>query len=130
MNTHTRTPFTLHPYVRSLLLGVGIGVVTATLLLLLCAAVIARVAVPGGAIPPMAVAAMGIGSLVGGCAVGRSAKRHGLWLGAVCGTLLYLILLIAGLIRTGDVAVGYAAIKWAVLTVCSAAGGVWSVNRR
>lgn len=129
MNTHTRTPFTLHPYVRSLLLGVGIGVVTATLLLLLCAAVIARVAVPGGAIPPMAVAAMGIGSLVGGCAVGRSAKRHGLWLGAVCGTLLYLILLTVGLAR-GGVSPAYAAIKWAVLTVCSAAGGVWSVNRR
>ena len=129
MNTQTRTRLSLHPYVKSLLLGLGVGVVTATLLLLLCALVITRVAVPGEAIPPMAVAAMGIGSLVGGCAVGLSAKQHGLLLGAVCGTLLYLILLILGVSR-GGVAPAYAALKWAVLTVCSAAGGVLGVNRR
>lgn len=129
MNTQTRTRLSLHPYVKSLLLGLGVGVVTATLLLLLCALVITRVAVPDQAILPMAVTAMGIGSLVGGCAVGLSAKQHGLLLGAVCGTLLYLILLILGVSR-GGVAPAYAALKWAVLTVCSAAGGVWSVNRR
>ena len=129
MNTHTRTKIPLPPFPRALLLGVGVGVIAATLLLLLGAVLIGRLAVPVGAATPMALVAIGVGGLAGGCAAGLSAGRHGLWLGVACGTLLYLILLIAGLAR-GGIAPTYALIKWAVLTVCSAAGGVWSVNRR
>ena len=127
MNTHTR--LSLPPFVRPLLIGLCVGVVTATLLLLLCALLVYKMTLPLGALTPMALVSTGLGGLAGGIAVGLSAKQHGLLMGAVCGTLLYLILLIAGLAR-GGVAPAYAALKWAVLTVCSAAGGVWSVNRR
>lgn len=127
MNAHTR--LSLSPFVKPLLIGLCVGVVTSTLLLLLCALLVYKMALPMGALTPMALAATGLGSLAGGIAVGLCAGQRGLLMGAVCGTLLYLILLIAGLAR-GGVAPAYAALKWAVLTVCSAAGGVWSVNRR
>ena len=127
MSVHT--PFRLPPIVKSLLIGLCIGVVTATLLLLVGALLIYKMDLPLGVTTPLALVAIGIGGLLGGGAVGLSAKQQGLLLGAVCGTLMYLILLIAGLAR-GDIAPGYAAIKWAVLAVCSAAGSVWGVNRR
>jgi putative membrane protein (TIGR04086 family) len=71
-----------------------------------------------------------LGALVGGAVAGLCHKQKGLLIGAVCGTLMALILLVVGWVHTGGVALGYAALKWAVLTVCSAAGGLWSVNRR
>ena len=126
---NTRNRLSLPPFVKPLLIGLCVGVVTATLLLLLCALLVYKMTLPIGALTPMALVATGLGSLAGGIAVGLSAKQSGLLMGAVCGTLVYLILLIAGLAR-GGVAPGYAALKWAVLTVCSAAGGVWGVNRR
>ena len=128
MNTHTR--FSLPPLLRALLLGVAVGAVTATGLLLLCALLTVRLDLPSGAVTPMALSAVGLGALCGGVTVGLCHRQKGLLVGAMCGTLLYLILLTAGLARGGGLALGYAALKWAVLTVCSAAGGVWSVNRR
>ena len=128
MNTRTATP--LSSLLKPILIGLGVGVVTATGILLLFAWLVYQLTLPLGALPPMAVTAVGVGGFVGGLTAGLIGKERGLLTGTACGALLYLILLIAGLIRTGDVAVGYAAIKGAVMTVCSAAGGVLGVNRR
>lgn len=127
---NTRTPSPLSPLLKPILIGMGVGAVAATGFMLLSALLVYKLSLPLGAMPPMAVAAMGLGSFVGGIAAGLSTKERGLLMGATCGALLYLILLIAGLARTGHVALGYAAVKWAVMTVCSAAGGVLGVNRR
>lgn len=127
---NTRTPSPLSPLLKPILIGMGVGAVAATGFMLLSALLVYKLSLPLGAMPPMAVAAMGLGSFVGGIATGLSTKERGLLMGATCGALLYLILLIAGLARTGHVALGYAAVKWAVMTVCSAAGGVLGVNRR
>ena len=51
-------------------------------------------------------------------------------LGALCGTLVYLLLLLTGLLRSGSIEGGYALIKWAVLTVCGAVGGLIGVSRK
>ena len=128
MSAHTR--FHLPPYAKSLLIGLCVSVVVTTGLLLLSALLLYKLTLPDGATAPIAVAAMGLGCLIGGGAAGLSAKKQGMIIGAVCGTLLYLLLLTAGLIHTGGTAIGYAALKWAVCTVCSAIGGVWGVNRR
>ena len=130
MHTHNRVPDRLSRWLRPVLTGVSIGVVCATLCLLLFALLIYKLPIPTAAVTPLAVAAMGLGGFVGGLAVGLGAKQRGLLAGAVCGTLLFLVLFIAGVARGDGVAWGYAAVKWAVLTVCSAAGGVLGVNRR
>ena len=127
---NTRTPSPLSPRLKSVLIGLGVGAVAATGFMLLSALLVYQLALPLGTLPPIAVIATGLGCLAGGIAAGLSAKENGLALGAICGVLLYLILLIAGLARTGHVAFGYAAVKCAVMTVCSAVGGVLGVNRR
>ena len=126
----TRTASHLPPFVTALLIGLCVGVVTATLFLLFSALLIYKTDLPLGVVTPLAVTAISLGGLSGGIATGLSHKQNGLLLGAVCGTLLYLILLIAGLARGGTLAPAFAALKWAVVTVCSAAGSVWGVNRR
>ena len=130
MHTHNRAPDHLSPWLRPVLTGVSVGVVCATLLLLLFALLIYKLPIPTAAVTPLAVTAMGLGGFAGGFAAGLSGRQRGLLMGAICGTLLLLVLLIAGLIRGDGVAWGYAAVKWAVLTVCSAAGGVLGVHRR
>ena len=130
MHTHKHVPTRLSSWLRPVLTGVGVGVVCATLFLLLFALFVYKLPLPTAIVTPLALAAMGLGGLAGGFAAGLCVKRQGWLVGAVCGTLLYVILLIAGVARGEDIAWGYALLKWAVLTVCSAAGGVLGVNRR
>ena len=68
MNTHTRTqsPLPLRP----ILIGLGIGVVSATLMLLVFALLIYKLSLPDGAVTPLALVAIGIGCAAGGFAAG------------------------------------------------------------
>lgn len=120
----------LQRWLTPLLIGLCVGVVVGTLLLLGAALLLQSAQLPAGALSPLALTAAGIGALAGGCAAALAAKERGLLIGAVCGTLLYLLLLIAGWARLGGADAGYACLKWAVLTVCGAVGGLIGVNRK
>lgn len=130
MSTPNRAPARLSPWLRPVAIGVCVGAVCVTLFLLLFALLLYKLSVPLSAVTPLALAALGLGGLAGGLVAGLCRRQHGLAVGAVCGTLLTLLLLIVGLARGAGWSPGLAAIKWAVLTVCSAVGGVLGVNRR
>lgn len=110
--------------------GMGVGLVCGTLLLMLTAKLVQSVEIAPSVLAPLAVAAVGCGCFVAGLVAALIAKERGLLWGAVCGTLTYLLLLLLGLFRFDSVAGGYALIKWAVLTVCGAGGGLIGVNRK
>lgn len=110
--------------------GMGIGAIGGTLLLLLMAVLIQKVDVPQGALAPLAVSAAGIGAFAGGLTTALCARKRGLMMGAICGGLLYVVLLLTGLLCTGVIDPGYAIIKMAVLVLCGAIGGILGVNRR
>lgn len=120
----------LSRWLRPLLVGLCVGVIAGTLLLLVAALVLKSVSLPASTIRPMAVTAAGVGAFAAGLAAAITAKERGLLTGAVCGALLYLLLLLIGLVRLGGADTGYAFIKWAVLTVCGAVGGLVGVNRK
>ena len=113
-----------------LLIGLGVAIVCGTLLLLLAAVLIQKVDVPHGALAPLAITAAGIGAFIGGLTAALCARRRGLVMGAICGGLLYALLLLAGYLYAGGVDPGAAVIKLVVLTVCGAIGGILGVNRR
>ena len=115
---------------RPLVLGLCVGVVCCTLWLLLAAMLVNAIDVPQEVIAPLAVCAAGLGAFAAGLTAGLVTGCRGLLWGAVCGALLYLILLCAGLIRSGGVDGGYALVKLAALTICGAAGGLLAVNRK
>lgn len=126
----SRTTNTLTTLLRPIGLGLCVGVITATVILLGAAAVLWQTDIPRGAVAPMAVAAAAIGALVAGLVAALCAGKRGLLIGALCGTVMALILLIVGLVRFGGVDVGYTALKWAVMTLCGAIGGLIGVNRK
>ena len=130
MSAHHRVPTRLSVWLRPLFVGLCVGVVCTTLLLMLCALLLYKLALPTTAVTPMALVALGLGSFGGGMAVGLCSKGKGLLMGGLCGVLLALLLLVIGVADGKGPTWGYAVLEWAVLTVCSAAGGVLGVNRR
>ena len=130
MKSQDRSRALLHDKVRPVLIGLCLGVVCTTLLLLLAALLIRSVDIPRSSITPLAVAAAGIGAFVAGLSAALVAQRNGLILGAVCGLALYLIILLAGIADGGGIDGTFGMIKLAVLTVVGAVGGILGVNRR
>lgn len=114
---------------RPLTCGLCVGVLFSTLLLLLCALLIQSVEIPLGTATPLAVAAAGTGALAAGWTAARIAGCRGLVWGVLCGGLLTLIILVAGLVRAGGVDPGFAAVKAAVLTVAGGIGGVLGIGK-
>ena len=125
MNNQKQTLSVLRP----ILLGLCVGVVCCTLLLLLAAWGFRTVDVPLGAVTPVAVIAAALSALLGGFVAAKAAGCRGLLMGGGCGLTLFLLILLIGLIR-GNVEVGYAVIKLAALTLSGAIGGVLGVNRK
>ena len=125
MNKQTTTT----PILRPLLIGLCVGVVSCTLLLLAAAYIIKTADMPPSVATPIAITAAAISALLGGWTTAHCAGCRGLLLGGACGALLFLIILLGGLFR-GGIEGGYAAIKLAALVLGGAGGGILGVNRK
>ncbi len=130
MGSQKETGLFMQQWLRPLIIGLAVGVVCCTLVLLAMAAAVGSVDIPRAATVPLAVAAAALGAFAAGLTAALTAGRRGLLLGAVSGMLLFLVILLAGCIRYAGVDGGYALLKAAVLTVMGALGGVLGVNRR
>ena len=117
-------------FVRPILIGACVGAVCCLLVLLLLAAVLAATDVPKAAITPLAVVAAAVGAFIGGIVAARMAREKGLLLGAACGLVLFLLVLIAGFAVLKDIRGSYAVIKLLVLIACGSVGGILGVNAR
>ena len=130
MSAHHPTPTRPSLWLRPLLIGVCVGVVCTTLVLILCALLLYKLDLPTTVATPMALTALGLGGVAGGFTAGFCVREKGLLMGGLCGMLLALLLLLVSIADGSGLQWGYAVLRWAVLTVCSAAGGVLGVNRR
>ena len=130
MKAHDRNQSLFSLWVRPILLGVAVGVLCCTLLLLLMALVVQTVDVPRGAALPMAIAAAAVGAFAAGLTAALISRRRGLLLGAVSGLVLFLVVLLAGFARYTAVDGGTAIIKLLGLMAAGGLGGVLGVNRR
>lgn len=115
---------------RPVFIGACVGAVCCLLLLLLMSAVMAATDVPKSVVTPMAVVAAAVGAFIGGITAARIAKEKGLLIGAACGLLLFLVVLIAGFAVLKDIRGTYVLVKLLVLIGCGAVGGILGVNLR
>ena len=113
---------------RPVVIGTVIGAGGCLLILLLMAAVMASSDIPKAAVTPMAVVAAAIGAFISGIVAARISREKGLMLGAVCGLLLYLLVMLAGFAVLREIRGAYAVVKLAVMIGCAALGGVLGVN--
>ncbi len=130
MNTRDKSGGFVQQWVRPLLVGTAVSVILCVAMLFLMAALVQSVDVPRVAVTPMAVAAAAVGAFGGGLTAATLAGRKGLAVGALCGTVLFLLILLAGVARLDGVDGVYSLLKLAVLIVTGGLGGVLGVNRR
>ena len=115
---------------KPVLIGVAAGAVGCLVLLLVFAAILAAQDIPQAAVTPMAVAAAAIGAFVGGFVAARIAKTRGILFGALCGLILYLLVMASGFAVLRDIRGTYAVVKLALMVVSAAVGGILGVNFR
>ena len=115
---------TMLKWLRPVFIGTAAGI-------LCCLAVLLAVRdIPQMAVTPMAVVAAAVGAFFGGFVCARVAGSRGLFYGAACGALMYLLIVIAGFSLLQDIRGWYALIKLVVVIASSALGGVYGVNMR
>ncbi len=130
MRAHDRSPSFFRCWLRPVLVGVAVGVIACVGALMLMALIVQSMDVPRAAILPLAIAAAAIGAFLASLTAAAVAKQKGLLLGAVCGLILWLLILLAGVARYTGVSGEGAALKLAVLLLCGSVGGVLGVNLR
>lgn len=130
MRAQDRTPSLFRRLLRPVLVGVAVGLIGCVGCLMLAALLVQAVDVPRAAIMPLAIAAAAIGAFLAGLTAAAVAGQRGLLFGAVCGLLLWLLILLAGVARYTGVSGGNALIKLAALVLSGSIGGVLGVNLR
>ena len=111
MKTHKEEPVMLK-WLRPVVLGTVIGVLCCLAVLLILALLMAGAG----------------GALFGGVMCARLAGSRGMLYGAACGSLMYLLILIAGFSLLQNVNGLYAVIKLFAVVASAAVGGVYGVN--
>ncbi len=112
----------------AVLTGMIAGAAVCFLFLFLMAAIMTSRDLPQGVLHPMVTVAGGAGAFVAGWVAARKQGKQGMAVGAACGGLMFLILLIAGLSAGGGLS-SLTAVKLAVFVMLAALGGVVGVNR-
>ena len=130
MRAHDRTPSCFRCWLRPALVGVAVGLIGCVGSLMLAALLVQSVDVPRAVILPLAIAAAAIGAFLAGLTAAAVSGQRGLLFGAVCGLLLWLLILLAGVARYAGVSGGNTLIKLAVLVLAGSVGGVLGVNMR
>lgn len=113
---------------KTVAISVAIGLVAAAVLLFLAAALMTAVDLPEEAISPIAMAALGIGSLISGIMAAKRTGKNGLIVGTMCGLAIFLLTLITGLSIFQTAQTGSTLFKLAISALCGAIGGVLGVG--
>ena len=116
--------------IRALITGVIVGTAVSVLILLLTAAVIVKSGrVPYAALAPAAIAAVCAGAFFGGYCCARINRSFGLAVGAVCGALMFPLILGLGAAFGGKIDL-LSFLRCLLMILSAAAGGVLAVNHR
>ena len=117
-------------FVRPIVFGAAAGALVCFLLLLLMAAVLVIRDIPKTAVTPMAFVAAAFGALAGGLLCAVIAREKGWLLGAACGAVLFVLVLLGGWVFLHQLRPAGLLIKAALLIGCGAVGGILGVNLR
>ncbi len=106
------------------------GAAIATAILLVFSLVMSVRDVPAVLINPLACAAISVGSFFAGFICARLLRQRGMLLGALCGLLLFGLLLFTSLTLTGEAFGWIVLIKLVIVMTSAMIGGVLGVNTR
>ena len=117
-------------YARAVGLSCFSGAVLSMLILFICALVMSARDIPQALITPFSIAAMAVGTLGAGYICGRLIRSRGLLFGFLCGTVLFVFVLLCRLTLIGG---GFSVLtlyKFVICVTCGMIGCVGGVNKR
>lgn len=116
---------------KALSFGLISGILVCMLFLILFASVFVKLeSIPQNLVRFLALFAASLGAFTAGYIALRIYKEKGLYFGAFCGNLVFLIFTISGLFVKGESLSSFTFIKLLLLTFFGALGGVLGTNKK
>ena len=116
---------------KTLIVGLVSGMLVCVLFLVLFASVFVKLgSIPQNLINVFALIAAALGAFAAGYIALRIFKEKGLYFGATCGSLVFLIFTISGFFVSGESISSFTFIKLLLLVFFGALGGVLGTNKR
>lgn len=106
------------------------GIAVTVVVMLLLALVMTMVDLPQALVEPLVIVAAGIGAFGSGYICSRKSKEKGFFLGLICGGILFLLSMVAGIVVVPGGFGTIALVKLFAILLCAALGGSVGVNRR
>lgn len=113
----------------TMLKAVTFGLLTTTVVLLLFSFVMCKKDVPFVLLNPFSAGLLMLGSFLSGYLAARRIRERGMMVGAFCGLIIFLLLMLASFMSRFDVGLA-ALIKLVISLVSGAIGGIIGVNAR
>lgn len=113
----------------TMLKAVTFGLLTTTVVLLLFSFVMCKKDVPFVLLNPFSAGLLMLGSFLSGYLAARRIRERGMMVGALCGLIIFLLLMLASFMSRFDVGLA-ALIKLVISLVSGAIGGIIGVNAR
>lgn len=116
---------------KALMVGLVSGMLVCTLFLILFASVFVKLgSIPQNLINVFALISATLGAFVAGYITLSIFKEKGLYFGAACGSLVFLIFKVSGFLISGENISSFTFIKLLLLTFFGALGGVLGTNKK
>lgn len=117
--------------IRSVLIGSLTGILICVFLLILCAFMFTKSNnLPYVMVQPMTIAIAGIGAFAGGYCSARVSMERGMMCGMMCGFIMFVAMFIAGLISVRESLTMITVIRFTLMLLTGAIGGIVGVNKR
>lgn len=117
-------------FIKQILIGSACGIAATLLLVLIFGMVLTFSGMPLTIAPVLSVIALGIGSFVAGFISSKLTKSQGLIKGIVCGIVFAVLMVLIGLIFIKDSIGIFTLVKFIVIFLLSAFGGILGVNSK
>ena len=119
---------TQNRYIRPLIVGTVTAVVVTAAVILISALFFVIRDMPKTAAMPIALVASGLGSFVGAVAAAKTMREQGIIIGALTGFTMFAITLMVSLFASEGPLTAFTLIKFIVMTLSGALGGILGVN--
>lgn len=113
----------------TMLKAVTFGLLATTVMLLLFSFIMCKKDVPFVLLNPFSAGLLMLGSFVSGYLASRRIRERGMMVGALCGFIIFLLLMMASFMSRFDVGLA-ALIKLVISVVSGAIGGIIGVNAK
>ena len=118
-------------YLKPIGIGILSGLSTCSLLLIFIAFIFTKSSnPPHSVVDPMMLIVTGIGAFAGGYFSSRMSKEKGMMYGMICAFTMFVFIFIAGLISVRESITMTTLIRFILMLICGAVGGIIGVNKR